>query len=134
MVRTDPRAWLPAPISAARLSRFRSIRRRGQSGTAVNRVSLGIYACFHRSGNLRNNVRPADETPVLLYSAAKRNLLTDLRARRAGQRQPRSIGLDSNNLGTSGGTSDVDHEHFVLRKLRDLGLLAIRSLNTQQTA
>ena len=47
--------------------------------------------------------RPSDETPMLLDSARKRNLLANLRACRAGELQSGGIGLDSNDLGTGSG-------------------------------
>lgn len=136
---------LPSWLSIHRLAPLAPIMLLGSSASAQSVVGVrvvplrsgsvsGNYAYLLPGGNLRNDVCPADETPVLFYSAAERNLLSDLRACRARQSQPRSIGLDGNHLGTGCSTSDVDHQHFVLRKLRHLGLLAIRRLDTQKTA
>jgi len=70
---------------------------------------------------------------MLLDSAGKGNLLANLGTGRAGELKSGSIGLDSNNLGTSGGRTDVNHENFVLCELGNLGLLAVGGLDTEQT-
>lgn len=71
---------------------------------------------------------------MFLYSAAERHLLADLRARRAGQSKARCIGLNGDHLSARCRAANVDHEHLVLRKLRDLGLLAVCRLDTEQAA
>jgi hypothetical protein len=70
---------------------------------------------------------------VLLDSSAHGDLLADLCAGRAGELQLGGIVLDGDDLGTSGGGTNVDHEDFVLRQLGDLGLLAVGSLHTQKS-
>jgi hypothetical protein len=77
---------------------------------------------------------PSDKTPMLLDSARKSDLLANLGTGRAGKLESGGIGLDGDNLGTSGGGTNVDHEDFVLCELGDLGLLAVGSLDTEQTA
>lgn len=71
---------------------------------------------------------------MLLDSAGKSDLLANLGTRGASELQSGGIGLDGDDLGTSGGRTNVDHENFVLCELGDLGLLAIGSLDTEQTA
>jgi hypothetical protein len=70
---------------------------------------------------------------MLLDSAGKSNLLANLGTGRAGKLESGSIGLDGDDLGTSGGGTDVDHEDFVLCELGNLGLLAVGGLDTEQT-
>lgn len=70
---------------------------------------------------------------MLLDSSGKGNLFANLGTCRAGELKSGSVGLDGNDLGTSGGGTNVDHEDFVLCKLGDLGLLAIGSLDTEET-
>jgi hypothetical protein len=70
---------------------------------------------------------------MLLDSAGKRNLLANLGTGRAGKLESGGIGLDGDDLGTSGGGTNVDHEDFVLCELGNLGLLAIGGLDTEQT-
>lgn len=70
---------------------------------------------------------------MLLDSSAHGDLLADLCASRAGELQLGGIVLDGNDLGTGGGGTNVDHEHFVLRELGNLGLLAVGGLHTQQS-
>jgi hypothetical protein len=76
---------------------------------------------------------PSNKTPMLLNSAGKGDLLANLGTGRAGELKSGGIGLDGNDLGTSGGRTDVDHEDFVLCELSNLCLLAIGSLDTEQT-
>lgn len=71
---------------------------------------------------------------MLLNSSGEGNLLANLCACRAGELQPCGISLDSDNLGTGSGGANVDHEDFVLCQLGNLGLLAIGSLDTEETA
>lgn len=75
---------------------------------------------------------PSNKTPVLLNSSAEGDLLSDLSAGGASQLQSCSIGLDSNDLGTSGCGSNIDHEDLILCQLSNLGLLSIGSLDTEQ--
>ena len=84
--------------------------------------------------NLRNNVGPSDQTPVLVDSSADGDLLSHLGTGRAGQAELGGIGLNTHHLGARGGRADVNHEHFVLAQLSDLGLLAVGGLDTQQAA
>lgn len=84
--------------------------------------------------NLRSNSGPADKTPVLLDTSAEGNLLTNVRASRAGKLELSGILLDSDNLGTSGSRTDVHHDNLILGKLVNLGLLAIGSLDTKKAA
>lgn len=79
-----------------------------------------------------NNI-PSNKTPVLLDSSAHGDLLANLCASRAGELQLGGIVLDSDDLGTSSGGTDVDHEDFVLCELGDLGLLAVGGLHTQKS-
>ena len=83
--------------------------------------------------DLRNNVGPSNETPVLLNSATDGDLLANFRASRAGQAELSGISLDTNDLSTGSSGTDVNHENFVLSKLGDLGLLAVGGLDTEQT-
>ena len=76
---------------------------------------------------------PSNKTPMLLDSAGKGDLLADLGTGRAGELKSGGIGLDGDDLGTSGGGTNVDHEDFVLCELGNLGLLAIGGLDTEQT-
>lgn len=71
---------------------------------------------------------------MLLDSSADGNLLSNLRAGGAGQAELGSIGLDTQNLSTSGSGTNVNHQNLVLSQLGNLGLLAIGSLDTQQAA
>jgi len=70
---------------------------------------------------------------VLLDSSAHRDLLANLRAGRAGELQLGGVVLDGDDLRAGGGGTNVDHEHLVLRELGNLGLLAVRSLDTKQS-
>jgi len=70
---------------------------------------------------------------MLLDSAGKSDLLANLGTGRAGKLKSGGIGLDGNDLGTSSGGTNVDHEDFVLCELGDLGLLAVGGLDTEQT-
>lgn len=76
---------------------------------------------------------PSNKTPMLLDSAGKSDLLTDLGTGGAGELESGGIGLDGDDLGTGGGGTNVDHEDFVLCKLSNLGLLAVGGLDTEQT-
>ena len=76
---------------------------------------------------------PSNKTPVLLDSSAHGDLLANLCASRAGELQLGGIVLDGDDLGTSGGGTNVDHEDFVLCELGDLGLLAVGGLHTQKS-
>lgn len=71
---------------------------------------------------------------MLLDSSADGNLLTNLRAGRAGQAELGSISLDTQNLSTGGSGTNVHHQNLVLSQLGNLGLLAIGSLDTKQAA
>jgi len=75
---------------------------------------------------------PSNQTPMLLDSSTESDLLADLGTGRAGKLQLGNIGLDTNDLGTCRGRSNVDHENFVLCQLGDLGLLSVCSLDTEQ--
>lgn len=87
-----------------------------------------------REIDLRNNVGPTDQTPVLLNSPTDGNLLTNLSASGRGQNELGSIGLDTSDLGTGGCRANVHHQHLVLSKLGNLSLLAVGGLDTQQSA
>lgn len=82
--------------------------------------------------DLRDNVCPSNKPPMLLDTTRQSNLLTDLGTRGGGERKTGGVSLDGNDLGTGGGGTNVDHEHFVLAELRDLGLLAVGGLDTEQ--
>ena len=69
---------------------------------------------------------------MLLDSPTKCDLFSDLRAGRAGELQSSSICLDGDDFGARGSRPDVDHEHFVLCKLGNLGLFSVCCLDTQQ--
>ena len=69
---------------------------------------------------------------TLIDTSADGDLLANFCAGRAGQSKLGGIGLDTEDTGTSSGTTDVHHENLVLSQLGNLGLLAIGSLNTQQ--
>lgn len=84
--------------------------------------------------DLRNNVGPSDQTPVLLNSATDGDLLANFRAGGTGQAELSGISLDTEDLSTSSGRTDVNHQDFVLGKLGNLGLLAVGGLDTQQAA
>ena len=71
---------------------------------------------------------------MLLDSAGKSDLLANFGTGRAGELKSGGIGLDGDDLSTSGGRTNVNHEDFVLCELGNLGLLAIGSLDTEQTA
>lgn len=71
---------------------------------------------------------------MLLDSPTKRNLLPIFGTSRRSQLQFCDIRLDGDNLCTSGGRTNVDHEDFILGKFGNLGLLAVRSLDTEKTA
>jgi hypothetical protein len=83
--------------------------------------------------DLRGFDLPSDKTPMLLDSAGKGDLLANLGTGRAGELKSGGIGLDGDNLGTSSGGTNVDHEDFVLCELSNLGLLAVGGLDTEQT-
>lgn len=83
--------------------------------------------------DLRDNVGPTDQTPVLLNSPTDGNLLSDLGTSRAGQAELGGISLDTHDLSTGSRRTNVNHENFVLSKLGNLGLLAIGGLDTEQT-
>lgn len=87
-----------------------------------------------RRENLRSDGSPTNETPMLLDTSAKRNLLANLCASRRCKLELGSILLDGNNFGTGGGGTNVDHDNLVLRKLVDLGLLAVGRLDTEEAA
>ena len=76
---------------------------------------------------------PSNETPMLLDSTREGDLLTDLGTCRASELQSGGISLDGDDLGTSGGRTNVDHEDFVLCEFGNLGLLAVGGLDTEQT-
>lgn len=71
---------------------------------------------------------------MLVNSPTDGNLLADLGTGGAGERDLSNIGLDTQNLGTGGGGTNVHHQHFVLSKLGDLGLLAVGGPHTEQSA
>lgn len=71
---------------------------------------------------------------MLLDSSGKSNLLANLGTCGAGKLKSGGISLDSDDLCTGGGGTNVDHENLVLGKLCDLGLLTIGSLHTEKTA
>jgi hypothetical protein len=71
---------------------------------------------------------------MLLDSSANGNLLTNLRAGRAGQAELGSIGLDTQDLSTGGSGTNVNHQNLILSQLGNLGLLAIGGLDTEQAA
>lgn len=87
-----------------------------------------------KKGHLRNNGSPSDQPPVLLDTTAESNLLANVGASWGGEDKLRSVVLVSRNLGTGGCGTNVDHDDFVLGKLRNLGLLAIGCANTEETA
>lgn len=71
---------------------------------------------------------------MLLDTSGQSNLLANVAAGRAGQNQLGGIVLDSDNLGSSRGGTNVDHDHLVLGQLGNLGLLAIGGSHTEQAA
>lgn len=95
-----------------------------------------MLACEHGQSveNLRNDVGPTNETPVLLDTSGQGDLLTDLCAGGRGERETGGVSLHSDDLGTSSSRTNVDHEDFVLRQLGDLGLLAVGGLDTEQSS
>ena len=71
---------------------------------------------------------------MLLDSAGKSDLLANLGTGRAGELKSGGIGLDGDDLSTSGGRTNVNHEDFVLCELGNLGLFAIGRLHTKQSS
>lgn len=71
---------------------------------------------------------------MLVDTTRQRNLLTILGTSRSGELELSTISLDGDDLRTGGGGADVDHENFVLGELGDLCLLAVGSLDTEETA
>lgn len=71
---------------------------------------------------------------MLLDTATQGNLLADVGAGRAGEDQLSGIILDGGNLGTGRSRANVDHDDLVLGQLGDLGLLAVGSPHTKETA
>ncbi len=84
--------------------------------------------------NVRNNIRPANQPPVLLDAPAQRNLLANLGARGTRQAQLGRVGLDAHDLGARGRRANVHHQNLVLGQLGYLGLLAVGRLNAEQAA
>src|SRR5687768_11468532 len=81
----------------------------------------------------RDDGSPSNKTPMLLDTPTECNLLADVGAGRAGKYKLGGIVLDGGDLSAGGGRTDVDHDNLVLRKLGDLGLLAIGGTDTEQT-
>lgn len=71
---------------------------------------------------------------MLLNSPTDGNLLANFCAGGRGQRQLGGIGLDTQDLGTGGGGTNVDHQNLILSQLGNLSLLAVGSLDTQKAA
>lgn len=71
---------------------------------------------------------------MLVDSSGDGDLLANFCAGRGGQGELGRIGLDTENLGTGGGGTNVDHQNLVLSQLGNLGLLAIGGLDTQKAA
>lgn len=96
-----------------------------------------VYMNLLRSARLEcdtgSNGGPTNKTPMLLDTSAESNLLADVGTGGAGQDKLGSIVLDSGNLGTSRGGTDVDHDNLVLSQLSNLGLLTIGSPDTEKT-
>eukprot|EP00050_Salpingoeca_kvevrii_P010065 m.6393 g.6393 ORF g.6393 m.6393 type:complete len:309 (-) comp2608_c0_seq1:378-1304(-) len=81
------------------------------------------------------NLAPANQTPVLVYSAAQCNLLTNLCAHGLCQDNLCQIRLDGRNTAASRERANVDHEHLALGELLDLcGLLVTLGTNAKKTA
>jgi hypothetical protein len=80
------------------------------------------------------NIGPANKAPVLLNTSGQSHLFANLCASGRGERQTGSVSLDGNNLGARSGRTNVDHKHFVLCKLRNLGLLAVCGLDSEQSS
>ena len=87
-----------------------------------------------KTGNLRNNVGPSDQTPVLADSPTDGNLLADFSAGRAGERDLGNIGLHTQNLGTGSSRANVHHQNLILGQLRNLGLFTVCGPDTKQSA
>lgn len=71
---------------------------------------------------------------MLVDSPGKGNLLSDLGAGGGGELQLCNIGLGRHNLGSCRSRPNVDHEHLVLGELRNLGLLSVRSLDSEKAS
>jgi hypothetical protein len=114
--------------------------------------TLAHAFCGEAFRNLRNNVGPTDQSPVLLDTSGQGDLLANLCAGGRCEGEAGSVGLDGDDLGTSGGRTNVDHlctcqflfsdhaqfvvsyQNFVLGQLGNLRLLAIGGLDTEQSA
>lgn len=71
---------------------------------------------------------------MLLDSARDGDLLANLSTGGTGQAELSGIGLDTEDLSTSSGGTNVNHQNFVLSKLGNLGLLAVGGLDTKKAA
>lgn len=80
-----------------------------------------------------DNSGPTNETPMLLNTSRKGNLLAVLSTGWGSELQLGTVSLDGNNLCSGSGRTNVDHENFALGELGNLGLLAIGSLDTEET-
>ena len=95
-----------------------------------------LALCFNVSlvlekGRVGHVNLPSNQPPVLFYPSAQRNFLSNLGTRRACQTQASCISLHCDNLRTCRRTADVDHQDFILAKLRNFRLFAVCSLHTQ---
>jgi hypothetical protein len=63
--------------------------------------------------DLRYDVGPANESPMLLDTSGKSDLLADFCARRRCEGQPGRISLHGNDLGTCGSRTNVDHLYII---------------------
>lgn len=71
---------------------------------------------------------------MLFDTSAQSDLLANVGTGRAGQDQLSGIVLDSSDLRSSRGGTNVDHDDLVLGQLGDLRLLAVGSSHTEQAA
>lgn len=81
-----------------------------------------------------NDSSPTDQPPVLLDSSGQRNLLSLSGTSRRGQLKLSNIGLGGDDLGSSGGGSNVNHENLVLSQLSNLSLLSVGGLDSEKTS
>jgi hypothetical protein len=86
-----------------------------------------------RSENLRDDVGPTDQPPMLLNSSRQGNLLADFCTSGTRQAQLGNITFDTEYFGTSSRAANVDHEDFVLCQLADFCLLAVFGLDAEKT-
>jgi hypothetical protein len=71
---------------------------------------------------------------MLLDPAGQRDLLADLRARRARELDLREVGLDGEHAAAGRRRADVDEQELALCELGDLRLLLVLRLDAEQPA